>query len=269
MKSFRISGYIVSGIVWLAAAAVWLCASAQTLAAAEEAFDVLQIGTRTYTNVTVTTKAKDYIFILHSTGMANIRVTELSPELQEKLGYGSAEKKGGTNAAAAWASKTLSKIKTAKVEKVEKELAQTWRQAAASHRVPLPQMTPQLLYATLGVALLCYLFGCYCCRLICQKTGNPPGPLIWVPLLQMFPLLRAAGMSPWWFLAYFIPLLNVVAGLVWSVRIVQARGKSIWLAVFLVLPLTNLLAFLYLAFSSGKQPKEKNRRIQIMTLETA
>src|SRR3954453_20007153 len=48
-------------------------------AAEEQTFPLLQIGTRTYTNVTVTTKARKYIFILHSTGMANIRVADLPP----------------------------------------------------------------------------------------------------------------------------------------------------------------------------------------------
>ncbi|HSU56865.1 MAG TPA: hypothetical protein VLT36_22590, partial [Candidatus Dormibacteraeota bacterium] len=32
----------------------------------EETFPVLTIGTQSYTNVTVTTKARKYIFILHS-----------------------------------------------------------------------------------------------------------------------------------------------------------------------------------------------------------
>src|SRR5258708_17464029 len=67
--------------------AAWLAHPRSALAANEETFDVLQIGTRTYKNVTVTTKAKNYVFILHSTGMANVNVTDLTPALREKLGY--------------------------------------------------------------------------------------------------------------------------------------------------------------------------------------
>ena len=37
--------------------------------------------------MTVTTKAKDYIFILHSTGMTSLKVNQLTPDLQERLGY--------------------------------------------------------------------------------------------------------------------------------------------------------------------------------------
>ena len=69
---------------------------------------------------------------------------------------------------------------------------------------------PKLILAVLGVLLLLYLFHCYCCMLICRKTGKPPGVLVWLPVLQLFPLLRAAGMSAWWFLACFVPVLNLV-----------------------------------------------------------
>src|ERR1051325_5010067 len=54
----------------------------------EETFPVLTIGTQTYTNVTVTTKAKNYVMLMHSTGLANIKVSELTPALRDKLGYG-------------------------------------------------------------------------------------------------------------------------------------------------------------------------------------
>jgi hypothetical protein len=106
--------------------------------------------------------------------------------------------------------------------------------------------------------------------LICQKTGQEPGVLVWLPVFNVFPLLRAAGMSPWWFLASFVPVLNLVAYILWCVNIAKARAKTLWTAIFLLLPLTNLLAFLYLAFSgSGGRKKNENRRIEIMTLETA
>jgi uncharacterized membrane protein YhaH (DUF805 family) len=106
--------------------------------------------------------------------------------------------------------------------------------------------------------------------LICQKTGNPPGVLVWLPVLQLFPLLRAAGMSGWWFLAYFVPVLNMVAGILWCFTIAKARGKSAWVGLFLLLPVTNLFAFLYLAFSNGATAKEDEEpETRIMTLETA
>jgi hypothetical protein len=130
--------------------------------------------------------------------------------------------------------------------------------------------SPRLIWAVLGIALVVYLFHCYCCMLICQKTGNPPGLLVWVPVLQLLPLLRAAGMSGWWFLAYCVPGLNIVAQILWCLNIAKARGMTVWFGVLLLLPVTNLLAFLYLAFSEGPPAEEEGEPgPKIMTLEAA
>jgi hypothetical protein len=75
-------------------------------------------------------------------------------------------------------------------------------------------------------------------------------------------------MSPAWLLAFLVPVLNVVAQIVWSFKIAKARGKSGLVGLFLVLPVTNLFAFLYLAFSDA-EPKQERRTVEIMTLEAA
>jgi uncharacterized membrane protein YhaH (DUF805 family) len=90
-----------------------------------------------------------------------------------------------------------------------------------------------------------------------MKVGQAPGFLVWLPILQMIPALRAAGMSGWWLLAYFVPLVNVVVAIVWSFKIARARGKSPWVAVGLLLPVTNIISFLYLAFSDVKSKEGK------------
>src|SRR5438874_12400464 len=64
-----------------------LSLSPSSASATEETFSTLQVGMHVYTNVTVTTKAKNYIFILHSSGMENIRVADLSDEVRTRLGY--------------------------------------------------------------------------------------------------------------------------------------------------------------------------------------
>ncbi len=239
-------------------------------AATEDRFDVLQIGTHTYQNVTVTTKAKNYIFILHSTGMSNLKVAELPPELLEKLGYTAAlAPKVQTNIAAVWAKQAVAKMETPQVKQMQTRVVQAWRGALQSTLSRMPSVTPRLILAALAVLLLVYLFHCYCCMLICQKTGKEPGVLVWFPVLQLFPLLRAASMSGWWVVAFFIPVLNLVGHVLWCVKIVQARSKTMPLMILLLLPVTSLFAFLYLAFSDAVPQKKEERRVEIMTLETA
>ena len=176
-----------------------------------------------------------------------------------------------TNTAAAWAKKEIAKINVPQVKELGKQVEQTWRGKTPAGLPAMGLVGPTLILAVLGIALLIYLFHCYCCMLICRKTGNPPGILVWLPVLQLFPLLRAAGMSGWWFLAYFVPVLNIVAQILWCFNIAKARGKSAWVGRSCCsCPITNLFAFLYLAFSNGASEEEdEESETRIMTLETA
>ena len=267
MKILRIAQFFAKRIKWLALIA--LLTPAWAAPAPEETFPVLKIGAQTYQNVTVTTKAKDYIFITHSSGMSNIKVNELSAEVRDQLGYRAAEeeaaKKASSKTVSAWAKNALAKVETSRLKEVSAVLRE---HNPAKLNLASASAIPVLIALGLG-----YLLFCYCSMLICQKTGNEPGVLVWVPILQFIPLLRAAGMSPGWIIALLLPLLNVIGLIVWASNIAAARNKSGWVALFLILPVTNLFAFLYLAFSKGTPRRDSRtkgtRRMELMTLETA
>ena len=270
MNVLRIRPYAAGSLAWPVLVAL-LTLPPRVMGGGEERYDVLQIGTQTYSNVTVTTKAKNYVFLLHSGGMASIKVSQLPPDALEKLGYVSAQAlKNATNTAAVWAKRELAKINTPQVREMEKQLEQRWRGTTAVKLAAMHLTALTFVFLLLGIGLLLYLFHCYCCMLICRKAGSLPGILVWLPVLQLFPLLRAAGMSGWWFLGYCVPLLNIVAHILWCLKITKARGKSVWVAVLLLLPVTNLVAFLYLAFSKGAPADEgEAEESKIMTLEAA
>src|SRR6266850_3316484 len=73
-------------LVWLLLVALSMAVSGVALAN-EDTFPTLQVGTRVYTNATITTKAKTYVFLMHSTGMETIKIQDLPREVQQKLGY--------------------------------------------------------------------------------------------------------------------------------------------------------------------------------------
>jgi hypothetical protein len=204
---------------------------------ADEAGVELKTRTATYTNVTVAGMDGTNVYIKHAGGMSSLKVGELPPEAQQSLGYAVAKSAKDEPA--------QSRIRHRAGESsqfIEVQFANGLKVQAGDWEI-------QLNNAALAGIAIGYLLFCCCAHLLCLKTGTKPGILIWFPVLQIFPLLRAAGMSGWWFLAFFIPVLNLVAWLGWCVNIVITRRKSLWWALLLILPVTNVTAFLYLALA--------------------
>jgi hypothetical protein len=237
-------------------------------AANEDNFDVLQTATHTYQKVKVTTKAKGYIFIVHSAGMANVKVSELPMDVLEKLGYIS-HPKVQTNSAALWARQTVGRMNSPQIKGMETKLIQAYRRAAFVAKAHLPPLSRRLIAIGSVTLLVAFLFHSYCCLLICRKIGKEPGVLVWLPLLQVVPMLRAASMSAWWTIALFVPVLNLVAYAVWCFKIVEARHKTMPLGVLLLLPVTSWFAFVYLAFSETASSGAEKFHLEVMTLESA
>jgi thiol-disulfide isomerase/thioredoxin len=62
-----------------------------TSAFADEKFPVLKVGTNVYSDVTVTATNATDIFFTHAGGMANVKLKNLSPELQKHFNYNAAK----------------------------------------------------------------------------------------------------------------------------------------------------------------------------------
>jgi hypothetical protein len=264
MKITSKVGRFVTGR-WYAAAVVLTLVAGPSAMGGDTQVPLLKTRTGSFTNVTVTGTSKTDVYITHSRGMTNIKVADLDPESSQLLGL-------STSPAPASAS-----TKSADTAKDSKTLPKS---AAPTASFPTSGFTSQLkgkmpsgfamlerlsslrlsagiVTTALGLIFAAYLFICYCLKLICEKTGQKPGPMVWCPFLQMFPLLRAAGMPVWWSIGFLVPLVNIVASILWSFKIVQARGKSVWVAILLLLPITSLFALLYLAFSNGGEQKKE------------
>jgi hypothetical protein len=237
----------------------------------DQTFDVLTVGARTYTNVTVTTKAKKYVMLMHSQGLANIKVADLSPELRRTLGYNEVEEqpKSKGEAIKKWANHTLATVKIGQVRAMELNVAKTWQEHAQTGQIPfIGRPSLQVIVVAASGALLVWMLFCSCLNKICKNAGKQSSALVWWPVLQWFPVLNAAGMKAYWI------LLPPIASLVWPFKISKACGKSAFTGICLLLPGIQLLAFLHLAFSSdsrrvSNRRARDDRRVLPMTLETA
>jgi hypothetical protein len=246
------------------------CAWAATVSAPEEKFDELQIGAHTYRNVTVTTRTTNYVFLIHSEGMSNFKYSELTPEERQKLHFPEPPPPVvKTNIAKVWAKEALSKLDEPRLRDAKEQALNLWHENYAKVLEQLPPLTPRVIAIAAGTLLLLHLLWSFCVALICLKVDKPGGIIAWVPILQVLPMLKAAGMSGWWFPVLFIPIVNIIPSIIWCVKIVSARGKNGLLTFFLIIPGTNLLAFLYLAFSSQESPASGAEKLKMMTLQDA
>lgn len=242
----------------------------QTLnAPSEPTFALLKTRTGVYTNVTVTKMTRSWIFILHENGVCNIKIEDLTPETRVALGYDKLI--AAENAKAVKTSThSFAPFGQFKLTQVKKFAADLQQNAPKQLKAKLDQMTagnPMALYLMLGILAAMHIFVSTCFWLICRKTHCAPGPLVWVPVLQLIPLLRAANMPRVWFFVYFIPVLNILAQIVWSIKICKTRGKSPFVAFLLILPPTTVFAFLYLAFSRSAPVSFKST--EVLSLEVA
>ena len=232
---------------------LWL-AGVSAMAQADERYPTLAVGPDTYTNVLILTKTRYDIFFKHQHGMGNVKVKDLDPGTQARLGY-QMEQPHQSKIAQALQVPTVSEWEAdPRVQEWEEQIVDDTGEF-------LERLDDSVAYSIVAMVVLIYLLFSYLCRCICVKTSNPPSPLIWVPFFKQIPLFKAAGMSPWWTISIFIPPLYLVAWIIWCFRIVQARGKKIIFALMLLLPVTNVIAFFYLALSGDGSEKEENHGV--------
>jgi hypothetical protein len=218
---------------------------------AERTIESLTIDGQTFTNVRVVRPGAKDVMFRHDGGITGFKVQYLDNPTLRRLGYEIAPPAPKPTAMATARLETLPDL------------------------VPAGNVRWGVLLLSAGVLTLMvgsFLYTGYVFRLICLKSGTPPGFAIWLPFLQAFPLLRAARMSWAWFVAvsslsvllayaaFRAPEHTLVLGgilaaaivglaMVWSVRICHACGKSSLFAVLLLLPGLNYLALVHLAGS--------------------
>ena len=243
-------------------------------AGAQEFFPTLKVGSVTFSNVTITGKTPTHVSFNHERGFATLKLSHLDTNLLMQLGYqmraepprsapATSTNSTGTNQVEA-VNPPVKGLEMPRQFHLDPRLLEMQRRWTEQGRDLWQKTERRWLWAGGAVLVLLYLGFCYCVLLICEKAGYNSGPLAWLPLLNWIPLLRAAGMSAWMLLLYPIPIVGLIVHLVWCLKICRVRGKSHWLGLLLYLPATNVLTFLYLAFSDASTgTPEPPRKVQL------
>ena len=131
--------------------------------------------------------------------------------------------------------------------------------------LPIPQAPPQLpaagimafVMAFFMVFLLLiagiYVYFSLCLYLIAKKLNVQAPWTAWIPIVNIWTLLQAAGKPCWWVLLFFIPFVSIfVVAYVWMC-IVENLGRNKWLGILMLIPIVNLVYIGVLAFSKEEQ----------------
>lgn len=94
-----------------------------------------------------------------------------------------------------------------------------------------------------------YVYVAFCLMKIAQKTNTENAWWAWIPILNALLALNIARKPLWWIILLFIPLVQIVIGIVVLVGICEARGKSPLLVIGMLIPLVNFVVLGYLTFS--------------------
>jgi hypothetical protein len=215
-------------------------------------FDSFTIGSTTLSNVTIVARTATHISFQHKHGFASVKMIDLSPESQAKLGftpppprksvldYTKEWTRDGTHVAQTWLADPRL------VHTVDQEVR------PEIQRIMVGQ-DELLLYSILGGVGCIYVLFCLGTINMCKKTTVHPGVWAWLPGCQFVSLFKAAGMSPWNYLWLYIPPINLIVMIVWCFKICRARQKHPALGFLMLLVPVNIFVFFYLAFSSGKE----------------
>ena len=84
---------------------------------------------------------------------------------------------------------------------------------------------------------------------IANKTDTRNSWLAWIPIANLYLMCKVAGRSGWWTILFFIPLVNLIFGVIIWMAIARARNQPSWLGILMIIPIANLIVLGILAFS--------------------
>ena len=101
-----------------------------------------------------------------------------------------------------------------------------------------------------------YLYFAFCLFKIAKKTNTGNAWFAWLPILDFLLMIRIAKKPDWWIVLLFLPIINILTGILLWMGISKALGKSQWLGIFMIITPINLIIPAYLAFSNSKESNQ-------------
>ncbi|RJQ46410.1 MAG: hypothetical protein C4534_03005 [Gaiellales bacterium] len=99
-----------------------------------------------------------------------------------------------------------------------------------------------------------YVFTAFVVMTIANKLGVANSWMAWVPILNIYLLVKMAGKPGWWLALFLVPFINFfVAVYVWML-IAERRGRPQFWGLLMIVPVVNLILMAMLAFTEPDHP---------------
>ncbi len=115
--------------------------------------------------------------------------------------------------------------------------------------------------------LLTYVYFAYSLIVIAKKTATTNGWMAWIPVLNLYLMVKTAGKAGWWLILFFFPIANLIFAIIIWVEIAKKLGKPDWLGFLILIPVANF--FLPAIVASGSKNKKTPSNSTPIILATA
>ena len=128
------------------------------------------------------------------------------------------------------------------------------------------------------VLLALYVYMSFAYMMIARKNNQSNPGLAWIPFVGPYLIAYKASKMHWWpwllLIGFIIPFVSAIAGLafgvfavIWNWKMFEAIGRPGWWAIFMIIPLLNIVYFVFIGIaawgnSSGKQQNQTSKEKQ-------
>ena len=107
----------------------------------------------------------------------------------------------------------------------------------------------QFLMVFLIIGLAFYVYSSLAFMAMAKKTNTENGWMAWVPILNIYLMVKIAGKPGWWFILMLIPFVNFIVAIIIWMAIAERCGKASWMGLLILVPIANIILPGLLAWS--------------------
>jgi len=107
-----------------------------------------------------------------------------------------------------------------------------------------------MILVLIGIAF--YVYYSLCLFLIAKKLSVPAPWTAWIPIVQVWTFVMAAGKPGWMVILFLVPIVNFFLGIYLWMCVTENLGKNKWLGLLILVPLVGLIYLGWLAFSKSE-----------------